>query len=131
MHSGTQLPLQQHPNFADALRLIGSDVYEIGIIGAAPVQTIVRFGLRFASRGPVWHKSSKVPDALELRRSGLRLINSDGGGTAAKPACGARTRTAIRVRAAAQLLRKAECLMVFLHWVSRASRHCQPALEIK
>ena len=77
MHSGAQLPLQQHPNFAAALRLMGTDVHAMELDGAAPVQTIVRFGLRFASRGPVWHNSSTELGSSALRRSGLHLINSD------------------------------------------------------
>ena len=78
MRSGVQLPLQQHPDFAAALRLMGTDIDAIEIEGAAPVQTITRFGLRFVSRGPVWQSSFTDLEATALRRSGLHLINSDG-----------------------------------------------------
>jgi lipid II:glycine glycyltransferase (peptidoglycan interpeptide bridge formation enzyme) len=79
MRPALQLPLQQHPDFAAALHLIGRRCHAIGLVGAAPVQTIVRFGMRFASRGPIWLNSPAAPDPETLRQAGLHLINSDGG----------------------------------------------------
>lgn len=79
MRSTLQLPLQQHPDFASALQLIGRRCDAVELDGAAPVQTIVRCGLRFASRGPVWLDRSTAPDPEALRETGLHLVNSDGG----------------------------------------------------
>ena len=79
MHTTLQLPLQQHPNFASAVRKLGRKTEVIAVNGAAPIQTIVRFGLRFASRGPVWLGAPAATEALAVRRTGLHLINSNGG----------------------------------------------------
>lgn len=70
------LPLQQHPHYAKALHRIGAQVSTVAIDGAAPVQVITRFGLRFVARGPIW-QAAPVVDAL--RAANLRLINSNGG----------------------------------------------------
>ena len=77
--STRQLPLQQHPNFSAAVSLLGRRTREIDLEGAAPVQTIVRFGVRFASRGPVWAEAPETTKASALRRTGLHLVNSNGG----------------------------------------------------
>ncbi|WP_106744412.1 GNAT family N-acetyltransferase [Yoonia maritima] len=71
------LPLQQHPKFSAALNRIGVSTAVINLPSAAPVQVIRRFGLNFAARGPIWHSSFR--DVGELRRSRLRLVNSNGG----------------------------------------------------
>lgn len=78
MNGPISLPLQQHPNFGAALTLLGRTVSHVPINGAAPVQTIKRYGLCFASRGPIWQSGSTDGRAQDLRRSGLHLINSDG-----------------------------------------------------
>ncbi|SFR37799.1 Acetyltransferase (GNAT) domain-containing protein [Yoonia tamlensis] len=70
------LPLQQHPQFADALMGLGTWVDTVTLPDAAPVQVITRFGVRFVSRGPVW---TGEPDPHALRGAHLRLINSNGG----------------------------------------------------
>lgn len=77
------LPLQQHPHFANALRASGCDVREVALAGSAPVQVIARYGLRFASRGPIWEDATGLDRAAALRRSGVHIINSDGADTAA------------------------------------------------
>lgn len=78
MERQTSLPLQQHPNFATALRGIGRDVFEIELLGAAPVQALSRFGFNFASRGPIWADATARDNCDMLRRSGLHIINSEG-----------------------------------------------------
>lgn len=78
MNGPISLPLQQHQNFGAALTLLGRTVSHVPINGAAPVQTIKRYGLCFASRGPIWQSGSTDGRAQDLRRSGLHLINSDG-----------------------------------------------------
>ena len=82
------LPLQQHPKFSAALNRIGVSTAVIDLPSAAPVQVIRRFGLNFAARGPIWH--SGPHDADELKRSKLRLINSNGGDAKALCAAGFR-----------------------------------------
>ena len=72
-----RLPLQQHPKFSAALNRIGVSTAVIDLPDAAPVQVIRRFGLNFAARGPIWQSS--FHDAGELKRSKLRLVNSNGG----------------------------------------------------
>ncbi len=79
MQTARQLPLQQHPSFAAAVRQLGAKTRAIDLPGSEPVQTIIRFGLRFASRGPIWHNTPGKPETDALRRSGLHLINSNGG----------------------------------------------------
>ncbi|WP_320240123.1 GNAT family N-acetyltransferase [Cognatiyoonia sp. IB215182] len=72
------LPLQQHPNFAAALRRLGQPVRVTALSNAAPVINLRRFGVTFASRGPVW--AEDVPCEArwaDLQQSGLRLINAD------------------------------------------------------
>jgi hypothetical protein len=69
------LPLQQHPYYTKALQRIGAQVSQIAIRDAAPVQVIQRFGMRFVARGPVWQGA---PNSEALRRTNLRLINSEG-----------------------------------------------------
>jgi lipid II:glycine glycyltransferase (peptidoglycan interpeptide bridge formation enzyme) len=72
------LPLQQHPLYAQALRRVGAQMSVVNLPGAAPVQVISRFGIRFVARGPVWHGAA---DINQLRAANLRLINSNGGDT--------------------------------------------------
>ncbi len=79
MQSMPQLPLQQHPNFAAAVRKLGRKTEVVELNGSAPIQTLVWFGLRFASRGPIWLGAPAATDVSAVRRSGLHLINSDGG----------------------------------------------------
>ncbi|MFQ1700906.1 GNAT family N-acetyltransferase [Loktanella agnita] len=67
------LPLQQSPGFGAALGLLGRRVARYDLPGAAPVQIIRRFGLRFAPRGPVW----ATPDPAALRALRIHVINSD------------------------------------------------------
>lgn len=74
----TCLPLQQHPNFASALRLLGREMRMVDLPGAAPIQIMSRFGLRLASRGPIWHRPPTPEDSRALRKSRLHIINSDG-----------------------------------------------------
>ena len=83
----TLLPLQQHPNFARALRRIGAPVHVIDVAGAHPVHVIRRFGVNYAARGPVWREE---PNAQTLRAARLRLINSNGADTHALYAAGFR-----------------------------------------
>jgi hypothetical protein len=78
MDHALPLPLQQHPSFAAALGLMGRDTTLVDVAGAAPVLTIQRFGLRLASRGPVWADQSSAQSGA-LRQGRLHLINSDGG----------------------------------------------------
>ncbi|MEO0379295.1 MAG: GNAT family N-acetyltransferase [Pseudomonadota bacterium] len=78
METLTCLPLQQHPHYGAALRATGCAVREVRLLGAAPVQTIARYGLTLASRGPVWRSAQGPGDASILRRSGLHVINSEG-----------------------------------------------------
>lgn len=82
------LPLQQHPSFARALARMGRDMRIIDLAGSAPVQAIARFGLRLASRGPIWLTAS--PEAQAIRAARLHLINSDGGDAAVLRAAGYR-----------------------------------------
>lgn len=79
MERSLQLPLQQHPNFAAAICKLGGTAFAVDLEGAAPILTISRFGIRFASRGPVWTDRPDVAMASGLRKSGLHLINSNGG----------------------------------------------------
>ena len=83
MQTARQLPLQQHPNFAAALRQLGAKTRAINIDGSEPVQTVTRFGMRFASRGPIWHDTPTDIQTHALKYSGLHLINSNGGDHAA------------------------------------------------
>ncbi len=78
MKDETCLPLQQHPHYAAALRRVGCNMRTIDVPGAAPVQAIRRFGLTCSMRGPIWHGAPDPDGARALRRSGLRIINSDG-----------------------------------------------------
>lgn len=72
------LPLQQHKYFADALRRLGQPAALQKIPGAAPLVTLKRFGLRFASRGPVWSNATDPAARIDtLRNSPLRLINAN------------------------------------------------------
>jgi hypothetical protein len=73
LNSGMELPLQQHPDFGTALEMIGANVRRINIKGAAPTQIIKRFGIDFASRGPIWFTEN--PEAL--RQCPLRIINAE------------------------------------------------------
>lgn len=73
LNGDMELPLQQHQDFGTALKRLGTDVTRVDIAGAAPTQVIKRFGIAFASRGPVW--TSEDPAAL--RRSPLRVINAE------------------------------------------------------
>lgn len=78
MKNARTLPLQQHPTFGAALRLIGRDVRRVDVTGAAPVQVIRRFGISFAPRGPVWSQMSHCEErAAALRASPMRVINSE------------------------------------------------------
>ncbi|MDA8585758.1 GNAT family N-acetyltransferase [Rhodobacteraceae bacterium] len=79
MQAAPQIPLQQHPNFAAALNKLGRETKVIELDGSAPVQTIVRFGLRFASRGPIWLDGPTTAQAPSVRAARLHLINSNGG----------------------------------------------------
>lgn len=78
MDAADLLPLQQHPHYAAALRATGCDMREIELPGAAPVQTISRYGLTLASRGPIWRHDLGPDTRNDLRRSGLHVINSEG-----------------------------------------------------
>ncbi len=73
LNSGMELPLQQHPDFGTALEMIGANVRRINIKGAAPTQIIKRFGIEFASRGPIW----RTEDQEALRQCPLRIINAE------------------------------------------------------
>lgn len=78
MKTAPLLPLQQHPSFGAALALLGTRTGIETLAGAAPLQTIHRFGVKFVPRGPVWepgtHESAM---AEELRRARPSVINSD------------------------------------------------------
>lgn len=72
------LPLQQHPQHASALRLMGRSVASIAIPNAAPLVAVRQFGQLMTSRGPIWrHGTNNTQKADALRQSGLRLINAD------------------------------------------------------
>lgn len=78
MPSNHALPLQQHPHFGGALRHLGRDVETVEIAGALPVQTIRRYGLRFAPRGPIWCDASCDDTRTQnLRASRLGLMNTE------------------------------------------------------
>lgn len=78
MNSAVALPLQQHKHFADALRQLGQPSRLQKLPDAAPVVTLRRFGITFASRGPIWRDDATPDQKLRgLRDSGLRLINAD------------------------------------------------------
>lgn len=76
------LPLQQHPHFAMALRLMGRDV-QLEDLGCGSAHTIARrigpFGtLRFASRGPIFDPNASPADqTAALRASRLHMINTN------------------------------------------------------
>ena len=73
------MPLQQHPNFARALRRFGTHCRIVPLEDRAHALVIRRAGIKFASRGPVWTKpTSKLQQMELLRRSNLHLINGDG-----------------------------------------------------
>lgn len=75
MDTDTALPLQQHPNFATALKRLGRTVRMVDVAGAAPVLAVRQFGQLIASRGPVWNSTST--QGAPLAKAGLRLINAD------------------------------------------------------
>ncbi len=78
MDSLPACPLQQHAFFAGALRRLGQPVSLQEVSGAAPVVTLRRFGINFASRGPIWGATTALEErAAALRQSQLRLINAD------------------------------------------------------
>jgi len=104
MQTAEHLPLQQHPNFSAAIRQIGAKTQTIDLDGALPVQTINRFGIRFASRGPIWHDTPTDIQKTSLKHSGLHLINSNGGDQSAFRAAGFRRIVAPRQVAELSLL---------------------------
>ncbi|WP_341365642.1 GNAT family N-acetyltransferase [Yoonia sp. BS5-3] len=78
MKSTPALPLQQHPSFAAALGRLGQQVDIHPLPHAAPLLSIRRFGLRFASRGPIWMTDAPIDARVtSLRQSHLRLVNTD------------------------------------------------------
>ncbi len=78
MNSALALPLQQHPSFAAALRMLGQPVTLQDLEHAATVVTLKRCGISFASRGPIWRTPTELAEKTrQLRQSGLRLINAD------------------------------------------------------
>lgn len=78
MKPAPALPLQQHASFGAALGLIGRKVDRLDLPGAAPLQTISRFGIRFAPRGPVWNAPGQVADKADaLRAQRVTVINSE------------------------------------------------------
>lgn len=78
MNLAPSLPLQQHPYFAAALRALDQPVTAREIGAAACLISLKRFGIRFASRGPIWQPGTTVSDRADcLRRSGLKLVNAD------------------------------------------------------
>jgi hypothetical protein len=78
MCSAPLLPLQQHPNFAEALRLLGQKTTFVDLVDGACVLSLTRFGMKFASRGPIWDaQTSQSARSSALRHSGLRLVNAD------------------------------------------------------
>lgn len=78
MKTALSLPLQQHPNFAAALRMLGQPVTLQDIAHAATVVSLKRCGISFASRGPIWLNATELTEkSKQLRQSGLRLINAD------------------------------------------------------
>lgn len=78
MQPETPLPLQQHRFFAQTLIALGQPASLNPMQFAAPVMTIKRFGMSFASRGPIWQNDATEPaKCTALRNSGLVLINAD------------------------------------------------------
>jgi hypothetical protein len=69
-----EMPLQQHPSFAAALRLLGRNVQQLDVDGAQPIVAVRLFGQMMASRGPLWHGPA---NAVSLRQSNLRLLNAE------------------------------------------------------
>lgn len=71
-------PLQQHPRFAAALQDLGSPVAAASLPGGGALYMVQRFGLRFATRGPVW-ETLPPPDERRraLRVSGVHLLNAE------------------------------------------------------
>lgn len=78
MNQASALPLQQHVSFAATLRRLGQPASIQKVPDAAPVVTLRRFGVSFASRGPIWTTHATADQKIRsLRTSGLRLINAD------------------------------------------------------
>lgn len=79
MKTAHPLPLQQHPNFAAALHRLGQPVRMQGLDQKTSIVVLKRFGVTFASRGPIWPGSTPTDEkASQLRQCGLRLVNADG-----------------------------------------------------
>lgn len=78
MENAPCLPLQQHPDFGAALVRLGAPVDFHPLPHAAPVLRVRRFGIHFASRGPVW-LGDPDPDArtAALRAAKITLLNDD------------------------------------------------------
>ena len=78
MKTTRPLPLQQHPNFAAALHRLGQPVKLQDLNRNTSVLVLKRFGVSFASRGPVWQDTMSTDEkAAQLRQSGLRIVNAD------------------------------------------------------
>lgn len=85
------LPLQQHPQFATALRQMGRDVRLINLPDAHPVVAVQVLGQLIASRGPIWAAdASPTKRSHALARSGLRFLNAESNEHAALAAAGFR-----------------------------------------
>lgn len=81
MKNAPCLPLQQHPHFGAALARLGARAEYLPLPGAAPLLRIRRFGVTFASRGPVWlDTTDPAMQAGALRAAKITLLNDDATG---------------------------------------------------
>ena len=77
------LPLQQSPEFARALALLGHDARIDALQGCGHVLVVTRRiaalgDLRFASRGPLFHADATADDRVAaLRAARLRVLNAE------------------------------------------------------
>jgi hypothetical protein len=72
------LPLQQHPRFATALATLGASTSAVPMPLSGDLQIVQQFGMRFASRGPVFAPQTEVVHRMAaLRQSRLHLLNAE------------------------------------------------------
>ncbi|WP_019955188.1 GNAT family N-acetyltransferase [Yoonia vestfoldensis] len=78
MHDRHPLPLQQHPRFATALSAVGATVSATHLPQADDIQIVQRFGLHFATRGPIFDPKAGLDQRIAaLRQAGLHLLNAE------------------------------------------------------
>jgi hypothetical protein len=92
------LPLQQDPRFAAALRSLGAPVRDEPLPQNGTLYILQRFGLRFATRGPVWDAQTPTGERADtLRRARLHLLNADSADPAIRQAGFRQTHTGASV----------------------------------